>query len=145
MIEKEKKMFHNDTNEYKPRIEERVECYLNKLGDKELNKLALHLNHPNGKNGNQAPLGVTVTEQQRNNFIKWIKQTGRLDKSGIYLKIIADPDLPARKKEAERKQKLDQTMIDQADTAKKQFKITRIALVVSIIMIIISIIKLLLK
>jgi hypothetical protein len=85
-------------------------------------------------------LGATVTQQQRENFIRWVKQTGNVEKAGIYLRILPDPGLPAREREAKRQRKLDQAAIDQAEAAKSQNIIAVIAVLVSIALLIISII-----
>ena len=100
-------MVPNDTNEYWRKLGEQVESRMRKMGDKELNNLALHLNHPNAKKGIQTPLGATVTQQQRENFVRWVKQTGNVEKAGIYLGILPDPDLSAREQEAERQRKFE--------------------------------------
>jgi hypothetical protein len=135
-------MVPNDTKEYERKLEEQVEIRMRELGDKELNNLALHLKHPNAREGIQAPLGKTVTPQQRENFIRWVEQTRNVEKAGIYLGILPDPELPARQCEAERQRRLDKAAIDQAEAAKSQVKIAWIALLVSIAAIIISIIAL---
>ena len=122
--------------------DEQIESRIWKLEDKELNNLALNLEHPNAKKGIQAPLGVKVTARQRKNFIQWIKGTGNLEKAGIHLRILPDPELRARDKEAERQRKLDQAAIDQAQAAKSQVRIAWIALIVSIVAIVISIVAL---
>lgn len=120
-------------------IQEQVENRMSELGDKELNSLALHLKHPNAREGIQAPLGVTVTQLQRENFIRWVKQAGNVEKAGIYLGILPDPELPIKQRAADHQRRLDNAAIDQADAAKSQVKIAWIALLVSIAALIISI------
>lgn len=120
-------------------VQEQVESHMWELGDKQLNGLALHFKL-NPKEGLQTPLGVTVTQRQRENFIRWVKKTGNVEKAGIYLGILPDPELPARQCEPERQSRLDKAAIDQAKAAKSQIKIAWLALLVSIVAIIISIV-----
>ena len=104
-------------------VEKKVERRISELGDKELNDLALRLNVRRANEGIQSPLGVTVTPQQRENFIRWTKKTGNVEKAAIYLGILPDPDLPGREEEAQRRRKLDQAVINQGKYAKAFFDI----------------------
>ncbi len=69
-------------------LEQQIEARLNELSDDELNKLAIHLKFPRAHEGIQAPLGVKIRVQQRKNFIKWVKETGNIQKTAIYLGVI---------------------------------------------------------
>ncbi len=69
-------------------LEQQIEARLNELSDDELNKLAIHLKVPRANEGIQAPLGVKIRDQQRKNFIKWVKETGNIQKTAIYLGVI---------------------------------------------------------
>ena len=75
-------------------IEQQIEARLNELSDDELNKLAIHLKVPRAHDGIQAPLRVKISDQQRMNFVKWVKDTGNIQKTGIYLGIIGESALP---------------------------------------------------
>lgn len=75
-------------------LEQQIESRLNELSDDELNKLALHLKVPRAHEGIQAPLRVKISDQQRMNFVKWVKDTGNIQKAGIYLGIIGESALP---------------------------------------------------
>lgn len=69
-------------------LEQQIETRLNELSDDKLNKLAIHLKVPRANEGVQAPLGVKIRVQQRKNFIKWVKETGNIQKTAIYLGVI---------------------------------------------------------
>ncbi len=75
-------------------LEQQIEARLNELSDDELNKLAIHLKVPRAHKGIQAPLRVKISDLQRMNFVKWVKDTGNIQKAGIYLGIIGESALP---------------------------------------------------
>ena len=75
-------------------LEQQVEARLNELSDDELNKLAIHLKVQRAHEGIQAPLGVKIRAQQRKNFITWVKQTGNIQKTAIYLRVIQSSKSP---------------------------------------------------
>ena len=75
-------------------LEQQIEARLNELSDDELNKLAIHLKVPRAHEGIQAPLRVKISDLQRMNFVKWVKDTGNIQKAGIYLGIIGESALP---------------------------------------------------
>jgi hypothetical protein len=65
--------------------EEQVAIHIRNLSVKEVNNFAIHMKHPNTKKGNKAPLGVKASQQQRKNFILWLKQTGNIETAGKHL------------------------------------------------------------
>lgn len=75
-------------------LEQQIEARLKELSDDELNKLAIHLKVPRAHEGIQAPLRVKISDLQRKNFGKWIKATGNIQKTGVYLGIIGESALP---------------------------------------------------
>ncbi len=66
--------------------EQEIGPLLNELEDGDLNNLALHLNSPRANESIQTPLGAKISPQQRKNFIKWVKETGNIQKTIIYLR-----------------------------------------------------------